>query len=172
MTARRWARLAAGLFAALVLATGCTAAELPGAAAIVDGTVIPTEDVAATTEQINSVIEDATQQMSETQTAYWMVIAPFVNAKASSAGRWTPDDAFNSLLAGIHDPSESTVAVLKARFAVQSLTQEDTQEVIAQIAAADIRLNPQYGTIDPETGGLVNPEPNWIKPVPTETAAP
>lgn len=172
MTPRRWARTAVGLCAALVLFAGCTAAQLPGAAAIVDGTVIPHRDVTTATEQINSVIPDATQQMTETQTAYWVVIAPFVNAKAEATGRWTPDDGFNTLLAGIHEPTESTVAVLKARFAVQSLTQEDAQEVIAEIAAADIRLDPRYGSIDPETGGLVNPEPNWIKPAATGTAAP
>ncbi len=169
MTARG-ARPAAALLAALVLTGGCAGAQLPGAAAVVDGRVIPTSDVATTTRQMNEIIKDPTQQMTEAQTVYWMVIAPFVNAKVESTGRWSPDTAYNTLLSAVREPTSSTVAVLKARLGVAALTQEDRQDVVAQIAGADIRLDPRFGTINPQTGGLEKQEPNWIKP--TATAAP
>ena len=169
MTARRWARHAVGLLAALVLAAGCTATRLPGAAAIVDGTVITSQEVATATEQINSVIPDTTQQFTETQTVYWLVIAPFVNAKAASSGRWTPDDAYNTVLAAIPNPTDATIAVLKARSAADALTQEDVQQVLGQIGAADIQIDPRFGTIDPKTGAWSKPDPNWIKPTATQS---
>ena len=172
MTARRLARNAVGLLAALMLAAGCGSTRRPGTAAIVDGTTIRTQEVATTTDQINSTIPDPSQQFTETQTVYWLVIAPFVNAKATSSGRWTPDDAYNSLLAGIHDPTDATIAVVKARSAANVLTQEDVQQVLAQIDAADIQIDPRYGTIDTKTGAWSKPDPNWIKPTATQSATP
>ena len=68
MTARRLASNAVGLLAALMLAAGCGATRRPGTAAIVDGTTIRTQEVATTTDQINSTIPDPSQQFTETQT--------------------------------------------------------------------------------------------------------
>ncbi len=172
MTAPRIARGAVGLLAALVLLAGCSVTRLPGAAAIVDGTVISTQDVATATEQINSVIPDTGQQFTQTQTVYWLVIAPFVNEVAAATGRWTPDAAYNSVLASIPDPSDDTVAVLKARSAANVFTQEDIQQVLARMDAADIQIDPRYGTIDPKTGGWSKPDPNWIKATPTQSPTP
>ncbi len=172
MTARRMARGAVWLLAALLLATGCTAARLPGAAAIVDGTAITSKDVATATEQINSVIPDTSQKFTETQTVYWLVIAPFVNETAAATGRWTPDTAYNTVRAAIPDPTDATTAVLKAKSAADVLTQEDVQQVLAKMAAADIQIDPRYGTIDPKTGGWSKPDPNWIKPTATQSPTP
>ncbi|MGV1009230.1 MAG: hypothetical protein ACOYBY_11570 [Dermatophilaceae bacterium] len=171
MTARRLAINAVGMLAALVLVASCTAVRLPGAAAIIDGQPITTQDVATTTDQINGVIQDPSQHFTETQTVYWLVIAPFVNEKAAATGRWTPDEAFNTVLAAIPNPTEQTVAVVKAQSAANALTQQDVQGVLAQIEAADIQIDPRFGSIDTQTGAWVKPDPNWIKPTATATRA-
>ena len=85
------------------------------------------------------------------------------------------EHAFFSHL-GVADPALTDYvpceAVLKARLGVGALTQEDRQDVVAQLAKADIRLDPRFGTINPQTGGLEKQQPNWIKPTATAPTPP
>ncbi len=172
MTARRLALSAAAMMAGALVVGGCTTARLPGAAAIVDEHTISTEQVLTTTNQLNAALGDKTSPLynpsahfSENQTVQWLVLAPFIDKRVAATGRWVPDDAYNTTLAALGHPTESTTAVVRGMLSTQAMSAEDKAAVLDDARHAKISVNPRYGTLD-----LFNPyAPNWIKPNPTAT---
>ncbi len=128
----------------------------PGAAAVVDGRVVRTTDVDRATRELSGVFPGLTASAVVTV----LVVEPFISAHASEAGIGVSDDqAVDALTTqaeqqGVEltdDLSPASVAV--ARYALESslLQKADDgpaiqQAVAEDVAAADVDVNPRFGT--------------------------
>jgi hypothetical protein len=167
--------------AALGLLSGCSMTERAGAAAIVNGQVIRTQDVGLVTHQLQKIQALATE--TDDTTVMWLVVGPFILDRASSSG-WTPDQDLAKYQALIGRPAEGTTEFIKAQLAASTLqTQDDWDAVVTKLAAADVVLDPRYGTLPTNAadlfaalrqGALGHAAQPWIKAtsVPTASTAP
>lgn len=179
MTARRRAWPAVALLAAVLGIGGCATARLPGAAAIVDDRTITTEQVLTASSQVNAALADETSPifnpqggLTEKETVFWLILAPFIDQQVTRTGRWVPDTAYNTTLTAIARPAESTTTLVRALLSSQSLTDEDKSAILDAARNAAIEVNPRFGTLDLQRGNLPAYSPNWVKPSPTPTATP
>lgn len=177
MTARRLAMPAVALLATVLALTGCATARLPGAAAIVDDRTITTDDVVTASRQVNAALADEASpiynpqsSLTEKETVFWLILAPFIDQQASNTGHWVPDTAYNTTLSAIPHPAESTTTLVRALLSSQSLTDEDKSAILDAARKAAIEVNPRFGTLDLQRGNLPAYSPKWIKPSPTPTA--
>lgn len=175
MTARRLASPLVVAFAALLALAGltaCGAAGNPSTAAVVGDRVITTEQVATTAHQINSTkdLQAATGTVSEQTVLYWLVVSGFVEQRVAQTGSWKPDDQYNSLVAMVTAPTPETLEFLRTNSAVSSMSADDKQAVVAAMQQATIAMNPRYGQINLQNGGLVPLSEPWIKAPPAPTA--
>ncbi|GEL45818.1 hypothetical protein CHO01_09340 [Cellulomonas hominis] len=129
----------------------------PGAAAVVDGRVIRTTDVDRATRELSGVFPGLTSSAVVTV----LLVEPLISAHASDAGIGVSDEqAVEALQAqaeqqGVElagDLSGASVSV--ARYALESsaLQQSDQgadiqQAVSEDLAAADVTVNPRFGTV-------------------------
>lgn len=166
MTSRRLS-LAGAALAGSVLFGGCAVLERQGAAAVVGGHAIPMSDVTIATTQINTLIKDPNQRITERQTAALLALSPFILDVAAKTGAWAPDNTYNSNLAQLQSPAPSTVTLLKTQLALSALAQDDVklQQAFTEAAKAGVQLDPRYGKLILPEGRFEQGPPEWIKPV-------
>jgi len=172
MTSRRLALPAAALVAALLLG-GCGLVQRQHAAAVVNGHAITSAEVSEATRQLNTLIKDPAQQVTERQTAALLVLAPFILDVAARTGTWAPDNTYNTNLARIPDPAPSTITLLQTQLAISVMARDETvlQQAFTEASKADIQLDPRYGRLTLPEGRFEPSAPNWIRPV-TDPNAP
>lgn len=169
---RRAVALASAVLAAALALTGCTTLEKASTAAFVNGTAITDATVAQVTDQFNTnLATSADQKIKEAQALQVLILAPFVLSQVKSSGSWTPDARYNAALQKIPDATQATKDFLATSIVLQQggpLTDNDVTAILDQLKKADVVIDPRFGTWDPNTGGLLAADNNWIKP----TAAP
>ncbi len=176
-TPRRLGSPLAALVGVLVAAllAGCGAAGRPGTALVVGDTRYTSAEVIESTAQINAALAAmsggaATELATEAQIVSLLVLAPFAVPEAMDGGLWEPDNRYNSFLAHVHNPTPVTVEALKGNFAAASLDEVAKKAVLDRVKATSIQIDPRYGVIDPATGFLAMPTPDWIVRTPTAAA--
>ena len=169
---RRIGVLAAAVLAVTLAVTGCTTFQKASTAAFVNGTAISDSTVAQVTSQFNDNLATSDQQkVTESQVLGVLILSPFVLGQVKKSGSWTPDARYNTALQKIPDASPATKDFLATSVVLQQggpLTENDVTAILDQLQKADVVLDPRFGTWDPNTGGFLAPDNNWIKP----TAAP
>jgi hypothetical protein len=172
MRGRRIGVLAAAVLAVTLAVTGCTTFQKASTAAFVNGTPISDATVAQVTSQFNDNLATNDQQkVTESQVLGVLILSPFVLGQVKKSGSWTPDARYNAALQKIPDASPATKDFLATSVVLQQggpLTENDVTAILDQLQKADVVLDPRFGTWDPNTGGFLTPDNNWIKP----TAAP
>lgn len=166
---RRVGVLVAGGVAAGVLA-GC--AGQPGAAAVVDGTAIPTSDVRVASDELRPYLQD----VSPSNVLTVLVHEPTIVAVAEENGVGVSEEEAAELLDSVaqqRDPEADTTfsrpSLDVARYSLaytrlQGL--ENAQEVLAdaqdRIAELDVEVNPRFGSTD-DVNTIVPPTARpWI----------
>jgi hypothetical protein len=172
LRARRTGALAAAFLAATLAVTGCTTLEKASTAAFVNGAAITDATVAQVAGQFNdNLATSADQRITESQTLGVLILAPFVLAQVKASGSWTPDARYNAALQRIPNATQATKDFVATSIVLQQggpLTETDVTAILDQLKKADVVLDPRFGTWDPNTGGFLTTDSNWIKP----TAAP
>ena len=166
----RTALLAGGALAVAAMLGAC--AGTPGAAAVVDGRVIPASDVQVAVEQLGGLFQGVS-----TQTVTSVLIQePTVVELAAQNGVGVSVQQARDLLksasmaAGTPLPDDlaaSTIAV--ARYVQASGALQDApnapelaQEFSDRIAELDIEVNPRYGTLGPDANIGAPPVRPWL----------
>lgn len=148
---------AASAAAALVL-TGCGTADQ---AAVVDGRVVSETLARDSARQIN----DAYQPQVPVTTAdvvRAMILVPTVVDVAAEKGINLAHEAAATQIPGISDPTDYTVDLYRVEVLTRQLGAPDHAEIIARTQAADIVVNPRYGTFDAANAALTPEVPGWI----------
>ena len=171
-------RILRPVIGAVVVAASLAACSVhPGAAAVVDGRVIPQDELQVAQEQLEPILNGA----SASDILAVLIAAPDYTAAASANGVGVSTEDAEQLLAdattsaGIEDaPDYGAGALEVARFSLANSRLADLEDgatVIAQVQdevlAQDVTVNPRYGTFDEESGRVQLTEPTWIAPVPT-----
>ena len=124
------------------------------------------------------------QPLTTGQAATWLVKAPFILDVAQAKGQPVPAAAARESLTKV-DPSDATVEVVRANYALYQMEQTDPtmiDQVIAELKKAKITVNPRYGRFDAATlgwcrsrptGSLASPEPgpHALRPSQADAAA-
>ena len=172
MRGRRIGVLAAAVLAVTLAVTGCTTFQKASTAAFVNGAAISDSTVAQVVSQFNDNLATSDQQkVTESQVLGVLILAPFVLGQVKSSGSWAPDARYNTALQKIPDATQATKDFLATSVVLQQggpLTENDVTAILDQLQKADVVLDPRFGTWDPNTGGFLTQDNNWIKP----TAAP
>lgn len=149
---------------------GCSAQ--PGAAAVVDGTTIPTSDVRVATDELRPYLQD----VSPSNVLTVLVHEPTIVAVAEEHGVGVSDEEAVELLESVaaqRSPdasvtfSQPSLTVARYSLAYTRLQElEDAQEVLGEalerIAALDVEVNPRFGSTD-DTNAVVAPTARpWI----------
>lgn len=165
-----------------------------GAAAVVGNRRITVDELQTATSEVRGIVQDPTQ-VTQQLVLGWLVANPYVVQVAREQGRgvsrqdaerfFTQANFKNA--AGTGTPSESAVSAVQTAYALQLLTGQDStpeiakksvDEVLADLKAATVDVNPRYGTFDyrwdeqSQTFTLSPRSPNWIKTTVPPAAAP
>ena len=165
LSAKRLAASAVAGVGAVALLGGCGLGTHEQAAAIVNGDVIAENEVRETTDQLTA----AGLQFSESVVVTGLIAAPFLEEQVAESGSWQPDATYADAVNRIPGATETTkdfiaaVALLNAN----ALTEADIEGYREALEAADIEVNPKYGTFQQVEQGPVffeiGPEtPNWV----------
>jgi hypothetical protein len=145
----------------LLAACGTTQA---GAAAVVGGRRITVDEVQTATEQLKGLVQDPSQ-ITQQLVLGWLIANPYAVQVASEQGKGVSrSDALNFFKqahftnsSGGTTPSQSAVTAVQTAYALQLLTaqtgdpqtaQKAVNEIIADLKAAKVTVNPRYGTFD------------------------
>lgn len=151
--------LAAVAAAAALALTGCATADT---AAVVNGAVISESDAQEVVRQIKQAQPQA--QIDTPAAVQALVFAPFINEAAAKGGKGQTDSSAKAALgSNVAEPTRATLEVVKASIATNDLTEQERMQITQQIASADIKLNPRYGTFDQKNLRFAAAGPNWIK---------
>jgi hypothetical protein len=167
-------RTAIGLRAAAVagvaaLALAACSPDEPGAAALVAGERITTDQVSQAVKGIRQGNPEIAQTEGLDQTVlFYLVVAPFLLPRAEQAGAGVSEsEVVTQLLprAG-SDPDPQSVRVLQTFLSLQKLQQAGAtpvlEQVQQQIRSAKIRVNPRFGRLDTNQLQIVARQPNWL----------
>jgi hypothetical protein len=181
-------RPAAVALAAALLLTPLTAAcgTQAGAAAVVGDRRITVGELQTATSEVRSIVQDPSQ-VTQQLVLGWLIANPYVLQVAAEQGRgvstqdaqgfFTRSNFTNA--SGGTTPSESALAAVQSAYALQLLTGQDASpqaakaavdEVLADLRAADVDVNPRYGTFDyrwdeqTQSFTLTPRSPNWLEP--------
>ncbi|GAA2726867.1 hypothetical protein [Cellulomonas aerilata] len=158
----------------LLLGAAATTACSPGggAAAVVDGRAVPVADLQAAAGELGPYLDGATPS----SLLLVLVAEPTVTEVAAENGvAVSEQEAEQQLAAVVADDPEAPdfgpAAVTVARFSLlqQELGQlPDAEEVQADILSRlrdlDIDVNPRYGELDFDRGGIAPVEHPWLVP--------
>ncbi|HET9655507.1 MAG TPA: SurA N-terminal domain-containing protein [Kineosporiaceae bacterium] len=169
---RRLAGLAVAVAAALT-ASGCGTVQ-SGAAAVVGDRRISVAELQQATTDLQSYVNarpnatGAKQTVGQDQVLLYLVLEPYLVKAASDAGVGVSDDEARSKFttAKVAKPSQGAVDVLRADFALSSLTQarkaQELNSVAEQVRSLKIEVNPRYGKFDPQQILIVPTTPDWL----------
>jgi hypothetical protein len=150
--------LAAAAAAAALGLSGCATADT---AAIVNGTVISEQEAQEAVRQIKEAQPQA--EIDTPGAVRALVFAPFINEAAAENGKGQSDSAAKAALGNVAEPTRATLDLVKASMVSGQLTPQEQSDIAAEIAAADITLNPRYGTFDKKNLRFGDAQLNWIK---------
>lgn len=147
------------LAAALTL-SGC-AGQNPDTAATVNGTVITEHDVTAVSRDMASMPTTG-PSVTNQDILVTLILRPFVVDAAQRTGTMvSPAEARQLLGDGLPNPSQQTVNFAQTSLISRRLPQAELAKVVQQFRTADVKVNPRYGTLDPQRG-LVPTQQNWM----------
>jgi hypothetical protein len=150
---------AAGVLVALTTTAGLAGcAGQPGAAAVVDGTAIPTSDVSAALDEL----EPWFQGVTTTNVLAVLVQEPTIVELAAEKGVGVSDEDAEALLdqvvqqkvqgatATFTDPSLAVARYSIAYTNLQGLPESDGigEEIDARLRALDVEVNPRFGSLE------------------------
>ncbi len=143
----------------------CSGSGAPSTAAVVDGEIITVSEVQQATEQLRRVRspEGTPVVATESKTLGMLIIAAVINEPIARERLWVPDARFNSLIGQIPEPTEATRQVLLADSASSRLSRDSIVRFKQELAAADVEVNPRYGTFDGAAITLQHAVPDWIR---------
>jgi hypothetical protein len=167
-----------------------------GAAAVVGDRRITVGELQTATSEVRSIVQDPSQ-VNQQLVLGWLIAHPYVVQVASEQGKGVSRQDAESFFtrsnfttaAGGTTPSESSVDAVQTAYALSLLTGQDStpevakksvDEVLADLKAARVTVNPRYGTFDyrwdeqSQTFTLSPRSPNWLAPAgpPPATPAP
>ncbi len=155
--------LAAATIGGTLVLGGCGGVGGAGVAARVNGHDISEATARETAQQIN-VAFDLQEPLTTGQAATWLVKAPFILAVADAKGQPVTEATARQSLTKV-DPSDATIEVVRANYALYQMEQSDPtliDTVIADLKKASITVNPRYGRFDPTSLEMVPVNPDWI----------
>ncbi|MBE3076454.1 MAG: hypothetical protein IMZ75_16225 [Actinobacteria bacterium] len=141
--------------------SGC-GAQQPGAAAIVNDTVISDQDVQTVSSEVNKLALGG-QKLKPSDALLSLILAPYVLAEAKRIGKTISDAEARKVIAKVSNPSPSTIAFVQTQLAVQQLDQASRDSILSKLGKAKITVNPRYGAFDAKQVVLTPISPNWIK---------
>jgi len=141
--------------------SGC-GAQQPGAAAIVNDTVISDQDVQTVSSEVNKLALGG-QKLKTSDALLSLILAPYVLAEAKRIGKTVSDTEARKVIAKVSNPSPSTIAFVQTQLAVQQLDQASRDSILSKLGKAKITVNPRYGAFDAKQVVLTPISPNWIK---------
>lgn len=151
--------LAAVVIAAALSVSGCGTADT---AAVVNGQVISETEAQRAAREINEAFSPQTP-LDTPGAVSSLIAAPIINEVASKVGKAESDSSARAAMPNISDPSQASLDLVKANFALQKLSDQEKQQVLEQLKKADIKINPRYGSFDPDTASFEAPARNWLK---------
>jgi hypothetical protein len=145
----------------LLSACGTTQA---GAAAVVGGRRITVDQVQTATEQLKGLVQDPSQ-ITQQLVLGWLIVNPYAVQVAGEQGKGVSrGDALNFFRqahftnsSGGTTPSESAITAVQTVYALQLLAGQNADpqaakkavdEILADLKAAKVTVNPRYGTFD------------------------
>jgi hypothetical protein len=174
----------------LLSACGSTQA---GAAAVVGDRRITVGELQTATSEVRTIVSDPSQ-VNQPLVLGWLIAYPYVMQVATEQGHGvSPQDAlgffkgakFTNAQGGT-TPSDASIKAVQTAYALSLLTGQNTatpesakkatEEVLADLRAAHITVNPRYGTFDyawddqTQSFTLSPRTPNWLQP--TQQAQP
>ncbi len=191
---RRGAAVALAASLALTPLLGACGTQA-GAAAVVGDRRITVGELQTATSEVRSIVQDPSQ-VSQQLVLGWLIAHPYVVQVASEQGKGVSrQDAENfftrsnfTAAGGGTSPSESSVDAVQTAYALSLLTGQESStpevakksvdEVLADLKAAKVTVNPRYGTFDyrwdeqSQTFTLSPRSPNWLAPATPATPAP
>lgn len=164
--------VAALLLGGALVTSGCGSTQAEQAA-VVDGRVIPESEVQAVMEEFNAMEPARLQNPFTPSSALSALVQArpglaFFEDNGVVASRSAAVASARS--AGIDEPSEGTIEVLRFLDALQQaststqFSQEDQAEFFSRIAEQDVEVNPRYGTFDAENLSVAATLPSWVTP--------
>ena len=161
----RSAGAAVVLAASLALTSLLGACGQAGSAAVVGDRRISVGDLQTATAEVRTIVGDPSQVNQELVLG-WLIAHPYVERVAAEHGKGvSPQDAeafftrakFTNAQGGT-TPSEASVQAVQTAYALSLLTGQDsstpetakqaTDQVLADLKAAHVEVNPRYGTFD------------------------
>lgn len=158
-----------------VLLTGCSGQ--PGAAAVVDGRTITTAEVAQAREELAPIF----QQVAASDVLQALILEPFVTQIAAERGVGVNDaealDLVRSSIGQVVGEKEAAslefgsgaLAIARYSLALTALqdlpdAQEAASDYTERLAAADVEVNPRFGTFTEDLAVTPPETPSWIVP--------
>ena len=158
-----------------------------GAAAVVGDRRITVGELQTATAEVRSILGDPSQ-VSQQLVLGWLIAHPYVMQVATEQGHGvSPQDAlglftrakFTNAQGGT-TPSEASIEAVQTGYALSMLTgqgssspeaaKKATDEVLADLKAAHVKVNPRYGTFDykwdeqTQSFTLSPRSPDWLQP--------
>jgi len=172
-------RILRSVVGAVVVAASLAACSVhPGAAAIVDGTVISQDELETAQRELAPILSGA----SPSDVLGVLIAAPDYVQAASDNGVGVSIEDAEALLAsvapadeGTSTPAYSAGSIEVARFSLatsklQALDGGDAilADALAKVGSRDVTVNPRYGTFAADTGRVTLVDPDWIVQAPTQ----
>jgi hypothetical protein len=177
---RAAALVPASAVTAALLLSGCGGPAVSGAAAVVGDRRITESDLQVATRDLQKVVGPE-NPLTQPQVLSYMVVGPIALDVAAKNGIGvSQDDAVKVLAGKVTDPSEPTLLAARGAIALsqlsrgleQAASQQAYQDVLAQVKATSITVNPRYGVFDGERFAINPVSPNWLVPKAAPTQVP
>ncbi len=151
--------LAAAALAAALSVSACGTADT---AAVVNGEKISESEAQTAAQQINEAFKPQ-NPLTTAAAVSSLIAAPIINEVAMRVGKGESDSSARSAMPQIAEPSQATLDLVKANFALQKLTDPEKQMVLDELKKADVTVNPRYGAYDKDGAQLEPAKTDWLK---------
>lgn len=152
---------------ALVATLSVSACGTADTAAVVNGEKISESEAQTAAQQINEAFQPQTPLTTQAAVSS-LIAAPAINAVATRVGKGESDSSARSAIPQVEEPSQATLDLVKANFALQKLTDPEKNLVLEELKKYDVTVNPRYGAYDKDGFRLEAPHTNWLKASPTQ----
>jgi len=166
-----------------------------GAAAVVGDRRISESELQTATAEVRTIVGDPSQ-VNQQLVLGWLIANPYVVQVAAEQGHGVSEQDAQTFFTrakftnaqGGTTPSPASLQAVQTAYALSLLTGQDTStpdsakkatdEVLADLKAAHVKVNPRYGTFDyawdaqTQSFALSPTTPNWLQPTqPAQPAA-